>query len=101
MTEQSRGNRVLFLAAAAFAAFTGAWAVVGLANSGDAFPQGLAVPMLPLLALSPVVVAWRLRRTDSKLGRLLVVAITLLAIAFWLLVPNGWWAVAPPAPPAP
>ena len=48
---------MLFLAAAAFAAFIGAWALVGLANRGDAFSWGLAVSMFLLLALSFVVVA--------------------------------------------
>jgi FtsH-binding integral membrane protein len=96
MTERWWAKRFLFLAAAAFAAFTLAWVVVAFVNNGDAFPQGLAVPMLPLLGLSPVAVAWSLRRNDSKLGRVLVAAATLLAVAFWLLVPNGWWAVGPP-----
>jgi cytochrome bd-type quinol oxidase subunit 2 len=90
------GERVLFLTAAVFAAFTGCWIVVGVANNGDAFPQGMAVPMLPFVVVGPALVGWRLRRSDPKRYRGLVIVTTLLAVAFWLLVPSGgWWARGP------
>ena len=95
MSGQSHLTQILFLGAAIFAAFTGAWFVVGLANSGDAFPQGLALPMLPLLALSPAVTAWRLRKTDSTRAKIVAAATASLALLFWILVPDGWWAVGP------
>ena len=87
--------RLLFLAASGFAAFTAAWIVVGVANNGDAFPQGLAVPLLPLLALGPAFTVRQLRRNDSKRRRIFGLIAASAAVAFWVLVPNGWWAIGP------
>jgi hypothetical protein len=89
-------------AAAAFAAFTFAWIVVGIANTGDAFPQGPARILLPLPFAAPLVAAYLGWRGRSRRARILVGILALLSLAFWTLVRDGWWASElPPAPTLP
>ncbi|MFZ5896115.1 MAG: hypothetical protein ACOY0T_33975 [Myxococcota bacterium] len=90
--------RAFTAAAAAFAAFTGVWLLLGLANNGDAFPQGLAVPLLPLLLIAPALAGYFAWRRETRGLRVALSLLSLLAAVFWLLVPDGWWAVGPPAP---
>ncbi|WAS91399.1 hypothetical protein [Nannocystis punicea] len=92
--------RRLFLASAgAFAGFTFAWILVGLFNRGDAFPQGPAVTMLPLLLVGPVLGVLAGRRASSQLAVVTILAFSVLAAVFWARAPAGWWASGPPPMP--
>lgn len=96
-----RIRRLLLASAGAFAGFTLAWIVICLGNSGDAFPQGPARVMLPLLLVGPSLGALAGSRASSRLAVVTLLALAVLAASFWALVPNGWWAVgAPPMPGA-
>jgi hypothetical protein len=82
-------------AAGVGAGFTLAWVVLGLTNSGDAFPQGLAKRLLPIVVIVPGVVGWTVHRTQSKPLRAVIIAAAVLSLAFWVFVRDGWWAVGP------
>ncbi|MDC0721798.1 hypothetical protein [Nannocystis bainbridge] len=96
-----RLRRSLLAAAGTFAGFTLAWIAVGLGNSGDAFPQGAARQLLPLLLVGPGLGAFAGLRASSRLAVITLLALTLLSASFWLLVPDGWWAVGAPPMPGP
>ena len=83
------------LVSAGFGAFTASWVAVGFANTGDAFPQGLAIPLLPLLAIAPPVAVWAAHKFDSAPVRILAWTLALAGLAFWVAVPDGWWAFGP------
>jgi hypothetical protein len=89
-------------AAAAFAALTLAWIVVGIANTGDAFPQGPAKILLPLpFAAAPLgaYLGWRRR---SRWALVVIGFLAVLSLAFWMFVRDGWWASElPPANSSP
>ena len=96
-----RLRRSLLASAGAFAGFTLAWISVCLGNTGDAFPQGPARMMLPLLLVGPGLGALAGSRANSRLAVVTVLALTAVSLSFWALVPDGWWAVgAPPMPGA-
>jgi hypothetical protein len=94
--------RALVLAVTgAFAGFTFAWIAVCLGNRGDAFPQGPAQVMLPLLLVGPLLGGLAGKRASSRLAVIVLLALSVLAASFWALAPSGWWAVgAPPMPRA-
>jgi hypothetical protein len=92
-------RRPLLASAGAFAGFTFMWIAVCLGNTGDAFPQGPARVMLPLLLVTPVLGAIAGRRANSRLAIAVILTLTVLAASFWLFAPSGWWAVAPPPMP--
>ena len=85
---------------AAFAAFTAAWIVVGLSNHGDAFPQGPAVWLQPLALIAPAGAGWVVWKRGPSRGLWIGLGLAaLMALAFWVLVRDGWWAVGPPPRP--
>jgi peptidoglycan/LPS O-acetylase OafA/YrhL len=93
--------RLAAAALAAFVAFTAAWIAVGLANHGDAFPQGPAVYLQPLALIAPATAGWLAWRRRPSRGLWTGLAIgAALALSFWLLVRDGWWAVGPPPIPS-
>ncbi len=94
-----RFRRLLIASAGAFAGFTLAWIVVCLGNSGDAFPQGPARVMLPLLLVGPSLGALAGSRARSRLAVGTLLALTVLSASFWALAFDGWWAVGPPPMP--
>lgn len=101
MPMSPRLRRSLLASAGAFAGFTIAWIAVCLGNTGDAFPQGPAQGMLPLLLVGPGLGALAGSRASSRLAVATLLALMALSLSFWALVPDGWWAVgAPPMPGA-
>ena len=89
-------------AAAAFAALTLAWIVVGIANTGDAFPQGPAKILLPLPFAAPLLGAYFGWRRRSRWSLIAIGILAVLSLAFWTLVRDGWWASElPPAAASP
>ncbi len=91
--------RVALSLAGAFAGGTFAWLVLGLVNTGDAFPQGPAKWLfLPLLVVGVGGGGYGGMRVRARQGVVAVIVLVLLALAFWVFAADGWWAVGPPAP---
>ena len=89
-------------AAAAFVALTLAWIVVGVANTGDAFPQGPAKTLLPLPFAAPLLGGYFGWRRRSRWALIAIGILAALSLAFWILVRDGWWASElPPAATSP
>lgn len=76
--------------------FTFTWIFIGLNNSGDAFPQGNARLLLPLIAVLPPIGAWLGYRRASRRWITAGLVLAAPALAFWLLASPSWWAVGPP-----
>jgi hypothetical protein len=88
----ARAVRAATAAAAAFSAVTVAWIIVGLSNTGDAFPQGLARTLLPLPFVAPFPAAYLGWRYASRRALVIVCILAVPSIAFWTLARDGWWA---------
>lgn len=87
--------RALVAMLAAFLAFTAVWVLLGLLNTGDAFPQGPARRLQGLILVAPPVAGWAGWRWG---GRRLAAALGLLLLPaawFWAFAPDGWWAEGP------
>ena len=91
-TDAMRAVRAATAAAAAFCAFTLAWIIVGLANTGDAFPQGNARVLLPLPLVAPFLAAYLGWRYASRRALVVVCILALPLLGFWTLARDGWWA---------
>jgi hypothetical protein len=78
----------------AFCFFTITWIVWGLLTPGDYFANGnsFAFPSLGVAALVGLIFGFR---ATVRL-RLLIFAASIAGLGFWILVPEGWWAKAPP-----
>ncbi len=98
MNDASRSllTRVATGLVAAYVGFTASWITLCLLNTGDAFPQGPARVLLPILGVVPILSAWIAIRLAGRTTRTVLIAAALLAAAFWGFVPDGWWAVEPP-----
>lgn len=93
--------RAACAAGAGFVAFTAVWIGLGILNTGDAFPQGPARVWMPMIVVGPLAAAWMgWRRAGRRFG-VAVAVLAVLAVAWWVLVPDGWWAVGPPMPGTP
>jgi len=75
----------------AFSLGTGCWAFWGCMTPGDLFANGspLVFPSLLVAVLIGLVAGYKLQ---AKLFCAAVWFALLLSLAFWLLVPDGWWA---------
>jgi hypothetical protein len=93
------GTRLACVALAVVPTVTVTWIAIGLSNTGDAFPQGRAAAMMPLLLVLPPLAAWAgWKQASMRLVAVLAI-LSVLAAAFWIAVPNGWWASGPPPMP--
>lgn len=84
-----------FAIAAALFAGTAVWGCWALFTPGDYFANGstMVLPSLLLSVLAGAIVGWR---TRSKKVRALLAAACVLAVAYIILLPDGWWAHPPP-----
>jgi len=85
-----------FAALGAFSAFTLCWVVIGLVGGGDFFAQGRAAIALLLLGLSIVGGVVLGARAIKRGARVAIIVLACGCLAFWFLVPDGWWALPPP-----
>src|SRR5262245_10464436 len=86
--------RLLGASAGMLAAPTLCYIGFGLSVQGDAFGPGLGFwPALVGAAALGALLGWKAR---GPVARLLLIAAMFAAAAFWLLVPDGWWALGPP-----
>jgi hypothetical protein len=78
-----------------FALATLTWIAWGMFTPGDFFGNGSPLVNVTLLAagVGGALLGWRAVGRWSR-GALLMLAA--LCVAFWTLVPNGWWARRPP-----
>lgn len=85
---------VSFALIAAFSAFTVVWVVWAFLTPGDYFANGssLLLPSLGIGSLVGAVTGWR---TRSKKLRVAIVSLGLLAIGYFTLARDGWWATPP------
>jgi hypothetical protein len=90
--------RWLTAATLAFDLTTLTWVVIGVLTPGDSFYLG-PIDLVALVAL-PALGLWRGYRASGRPARWAIFVAAVPAVAFWLLVPDAWWANAPPpAPP--
>lgn len=84
--------RALSACAAAFAFVTAAWAIWGYFTPGDYFANGSSFvwPSLLCAFLAGLAFGWHLAAAPA--ARVILVFGVVASLAFWLLVPNGWWA---------
>lgn len=92
-------RRLVLVGVGVFVGFTFAWIAVGLANTGDAFPQGPARTMMPLLLVGPVLGGLGGARVRSRPAVVVLSVFAALAMTFWMLAPANWWASGPPPMP--
>ena len=79
----------------AFALGTLCWVLWGLITPGDYFANGS--PMFPFSFVISVMIGLTLGYSvRSRAFRYFFVGLAVLALAFWLFVPEGWWAKGPP-----
>lgn len=73
------------------------WVFWGLLSHGDYFAQGRTFALVTLIgaALAGAVVGYKMRRT---VPRVVLGALGVASVVFWLAAPRGWWAVPPPRP---
>lgn len=93
--------RVYFrVAAAALAGFfvgTACWIGLALSSAGDFFATGHPLPLLVIVvgATGGAIGGYR---TRSRSVRRLVAVAAVACGVFWVVAPNGWWALPPPTP---
>ena len=79
----------------AFVGATMGWIAVGLFTSGDYIGNG-AILAIPAVVAMGGGGAGLSAKISSRWFRLALLVGVVVCLAFWLAVPNGWWAVAPP-----
>jgi hypothetical protein len=90
----ARWQRPLLAAAGAFSAVTLCWIMWGLLTPGDFFANDNPLVFVSL-PVALVVGAWLAHKARRR-TRYVVFALSLTCAAFWIFVPSGWWASAPP-----
>jgi hypothetical protein len=88
------GIRLLGSVLCAFCLCTVGWIVWGILTPGDYFANGsvMVKPSLLLAGLIGLVVGFR----ASGRWRILTLVVSIASLCFWIFVPEGWWAKAPP-----
>ena len=86
--------QLLLSVAGMLAVVTVAYIGFALNEYGDLFDPGFwFLPGLFGAAALGAIAGWRVQ---SRLGRMIIVAVGIEAAMFWIFVPNGWWASGPP-----
>jgi hypothetical protein len=78
--------------------FTGAtlgWIVWGIMTPGDAFANGSSFVEATVLALGALG-GYAAFKARSRWARISTALVSVLCAAFWVAVPDGWWAKPPP-----
>ena len=99
-TEQGVSRlRVLLIAGGAMTAGSVTWILWGLLTPGDYFGGGSPAvwATLAVAGLGGALAGARIRSRWA--AGILMLAAALLS-AFWILVPDGWWASSPPSMPS-
>lgn len=80
-----------------FVGFSIAWISWAVTSTGDWFAQGnrFAIPSLLIASLLGAHVGWRVR---SKPLLVVLWIAAALCLAYWVFVPDGWWALPPQQP---
>ena len=91
----SRSGIAINMAASALVACTLVWILWGLFTHGDYFASGnpLVLVSLVLAGVLGLITGYR-RRSPRYRG--IVLGLAVFAALFWVTVPSGWWAHAPP-----
>ncbi|MBK9516174.1 MAG: hypothetical protein IPO09_02250 [Anaeromyxobacter sp.] len=87
-------NRAVGLLLGMFSGVTLAWVSWAAATPGDFFGNGSRL-LLPSLAAAAIIGGALGRTLAPRLPRVLVLA-AMVSIAYWAIVPDGWWAKPPP-----
>ena len=87
-------NRAVGLLLGIFSGVTLVWVCWAAATPGDFFGNGSRL-LLPSLAAAAVTGGALGRTLASRFPRLLLLA-ALVSVAYWAIVPDGWWAKPPP-----
>lgn len=84
-------------------AFTGAfngmticWTMWGLATIGDFFAVNRVVALLFTVAGATGIGAYIGIKAQSKTLRIGLGVVALFCLLFWIVIPDGWWALPPP-----
>jgi len=92
---KQRSVKAAFALVAAFSASTAVWAAWAYSTRGDYFANGSSL-LIPTELLGFVLGAglgWRAE--GNKMGMCILI-IGVFAMAYVVLLPDGWWAQAPP-----
>lgn len=91
-------HRLALAAAGAFTAATLTWILWGVITPGDFFAGGSGAVWLSL-AIAAVAGGYAAFRWQPRRARIALWTAAVVCLLFWVAVPDGWWAKAPPPMP--
>jgi hypothetical protein len=92
--------RIFYSLISTFVLVSFIWVIWGFLNPGDYFGNNGYLLLLELILAIPIGGIFGYFISPNKTVRYVLIFLTIIAIAFWIFVPDGWWAHEPPRPPS-
>lgn len=96
---QNRWSPLLASVLGAFSGVTLCWIAWGLMTPGDFFANGAIVLLGITLIGAAALGGYLASRIRSRALRVVLLALSSLCVAFWIVAKSGWWASPPPSMP--
>jgi hypothetical protein len=99
MKHRSLVTIILLAFMGAFSGMTICWIIWGLVTIGDFFAGGSSLALLFTVASATGTGGYIGFKAKSNISRIVLGTVTLFCILFWMVIPDGWWALPPPPKP--